>query len=341
VRTPIGILTLALVAAGAGCAAKPEAVGAEPVSLTAIGPADEITDVAVERRPWRFSVYEGQALVTPHYVVYTTVSRDQLLERLPLFLERGLAHYTSALGPLPMPKDHLQTFLFDTRNQWEAKTRQMLPDQAGTFLTLGRGGFTTRGTSVLYYIGSRDTLAIASHEGWHQYSQQVLNNQLPLWLEEGLAAYMEGYVSYPDGLPKFRPWANLERYHTLRRAVRADRLIPLPELLRRSPQSFLADGKARLLVYYAQVWALAHYLAEGRDERYRDALRRALLDASRGRLAGRADGASGGRLGAGVLVAYFDADVAAFEQGYVEFVRAIVATGGRDRIVRGRSPLDR
>jgi hypothetical protein len=94
-------------------------------------------------------------------------------------------------------------------------------------------------------------------------------------------------------------------------------------------------------VYYAQVWALAHYLAEGRDERYRDALRRALLDASRGRLAGRADGASGGRLGAGVLVAYFDADVAAFEQGYVEFVRAIVATGGRDRIVRGRSPLDR
>jgi hypothetical protein len=41
-----------------------------------------------------------------------------------------------------------------------------------------------------------------------------------------------------------------------------------------------------------------------------------------------------------VLATYFDPDIAAFEQRYLQFVRRIVETGGRDRIVRGRSPLD-
>ena len=36
-------------------------------------------------------------------------------------------------------------------------------DDAESFMSLGRGGFTTQGVSVLFYIGSRDTFAIAAH----------------------------------------------------------------------------------------------------------------------------------------------------------------------------------
>jgi hypothetical protein len=111
-------------------------------------------------------------------------------------------------------------------------------------------------------------------------------------------------------------------------------MIPLTELLRRSPQSFLADGKTRLLVYYAQVWALVHFLAEG------DALRRVLIDASQGKVAGRERSADGRRLGPGVITAYFDPDLEAFEKRYLQFVHRIVRTGGRNRIVQGRSPLE-
>jgi hypothetical protein len=325
-----------------GCATTSSSVAppTDRVAPSMISASNGITEVPVAQRPWRFAGDDGQIIDTPHYVLYTTVSKAQMLDRLPLFLERGLVHYTTALGQLPMPQDRLETYLFDTRNQWEAKTRQMLPDQATTFLNLGRGGFTTRGTSVLYYIGRKDTLAIAAHEGWHQYSQRSLGNQLPLWLEEGIATYMEGYTTYPDGLPRFRPWKNLERYHTLRRAVRAQRLIPLSELLQRTPQAFLVDGKTQLLVYYAQVWALVHFLAEGEDERYRDALRRILIDASRGKLSGRQAVAGSRRLGPGVLTTYVDPDLADFEQRFLRFVNRIVRTGGRDRIVRGRSPLE-
>ena len=300
--------------------------------------SDAIFEVPVERRPWRYGHHEGWVVETPHYRVYTTVSRRSIVDGLPLFLERALAHFRSDLGTLPAPRERLETYLFDTRNEWEAKTRQLLSDRASTYLTIERGGFTTRGTSVLYYIGRSDTLAIAAHEGWHQYAQRVFRNQLPLWLEEGIATYMEGYFSHPDGVPKFRAWANVERYQMLRSAVRADRLIPLSELLERPPQSFLEDGKNRLLIYYSQVWALVHFLAEGDGGRYRPALQQVLADAVQGRLAGRRRG-GGRRLGPRVLVEYFESDVDTFERRYLAFVLQVVKTGGRDRIVQGRSPV--
>ncbi len=332
----------AAAAIASGCATDAPQLASAPreAAAGAVG-GSWITEVATKEQPWRFGDYAGRIVTTSNYRLYTTVSRHSMLERLPVFLERGLVHYRTALGMLPEPPGRLETFLFETKNQWDAKTRQMLPDQAATFLMLGRGGFTTRGTSVLYYIGS-DTLAIAAHEGWHQYSQRTFRQQLPLWLEEGIATYMEGYLSHPDGLPKFHPWANLERYHALRDAVRADRLLPLSEILERPPQSFLETGKADLLVYYAQVWALTHFLAEGEGGRYRPALEDMIADAAAGRLGGRSSSDRGAhastRLGPPLLVQYFETDLEAFEAAYIEFMRAITRTGGRESIVQGRSP---
>ncbi|MCH8006741.1 MAG: hypothetical protein IH888_11010 [Planctomycetes bacterium] len=305
---------------------------------------DEITEVRLTREPWRFAGYEGQIITTPHYRVYTTLDRCRWLDRLGLFMERGLEHYSTAIVRLPKPRKHLKTYLFSTRNQWEAKTRQLLLSRAPDFLTLGRGGYTTRATSVLYYIGRSDTLSIAAHEGWHQYTQRTFKYPLPVWLEEGLATYMEGYVSDPYGLPKFRSWANLERYHTLRDAVGHGRLIPLGELFLRRPESFLSSGKNRLLIYYGQVWALTHFLMEGEQGRYRGDLQQLLLEA-----AGVRTAASGhlrdrrhrarSRLGPAVVQAYFNHDLGAFETQYLHFVRQISRAGGRGRIVEGRRPF--
>src|SRR5690606_28941593 len=145
--------------------------------------------------------------------------------------------------------------------------------------------------SVLYYIDRYsfpyDTLAIAAHEGWHQYTQQTFKHQLPVWLEEGIATYMEGFRRNDDGVLVFTPAANRERQETLRRAVRRGHLIPLNDLLTRTPQSFLGSSKETLLVYYAQVWALTNFLAEGENGRYRAALAEVLTDAAEGRLVGR------------------------------------------------------
>ena len=329
---------------------------AAPAASTQPGQVSE-TDapIPVERIAWRFAGADGQIITTPHYQLYITLGDPKVIDRLLVFAERGLTHYTSALADLPMPAGRLETYLFQNREQWEAKTRQLLPTQAPTFLNLGRGGFTTRGRSVLYYIDrhgrTRDTFAILAHEGWHQYAQTTFRRQLPVWLEEGIATYMEGYLTDPDGRVEFRPWANRERYRTLRHAVRTETLIGLDEVITRTPQSFLEVSKDQLLIYYSQVWALVHFLHDGRDEQYRPRLTQLLADAAEGRVAAKRstlNESTEGRNRTGTLRSelasilvkqYFDAEFDTFEQQYTDFVHRVVAPGGYDRIAEGRSPL--
>ena len=217
-RLQLAVILLSILSASlCGCASSRPA-------LTQLGdfPVDEIS-AEPKRTAWRFDGADGQIITTDHYQLYITLNDPEMIDRLLVFAEQGLTHYTSTLADLPMPSGHLETYLFEDRKQWEAKTRQLLSTQAPTFLKLGRGGFTTRGRSVLYNIDrhgrTTDTFAIVAHEGWHQYAQSTLLHQLPIWLEEGIATYMEGYITEPDGRIEFRPWANRERYRTLRHAV--------------------------------------------------------------------------------------------------------------------------
>ncbi len=314
---------------------------AEP-ALAAVpsAPIELPLEVTVHREPWEFASYAGTVLTTDHHRIYTTISAEPILERLPVFLEHAMVRYTTALTPLPRPSRPLETYIFRDRRQWKAKTRQLLPEQAGTFENLGRGGFTTRGISVLYYIDwdgrDKDTFAIASHEGWHQYTQSTFRQPLPIWLEEGIATYMEGYRYQPiDDYPEFRPWQNFERANALGDALRREEMIPLRVLFEETPQSFLADGKDRLLTYYAQVWALTRFLLEGEHGRYRDALGDVLVDALHGKLIGRLmrspaviarrgrQEAMNGRSGPWVILAYCTSDMEAFEQEYLAYARSI------------------
>ena len=342
----------------AGCANQPQAqpepalgISTPEVTLTtpslkASEAVRKTPELTVTRAAWQFAEADGVLITTPNYRLYTTVDSATFLERLPVFYERALEHYTTALATLPKPTRKLESFLFLTRRQWQTKTREMLPDQADMFSNLGRGGFTTRGTSVLYYIDRygypRDTFAIAAHEGWHQYTQQTFKHQLPIWLEEGVATFMEGYRPDSDQLPEFNPTVNYERRQTLRDALWSDDLIPLEQVLSRTPQHFLSEGKELLLTYYAQVWALTRFLHEGESGRYRASLSQILVDAAEGRLVGRMAsspyyprrrGVTSGKIGQAVVQEYFNPDLAQFEQAFLSYIEDLAQqrSDGRGR----------
>ncbi|MDY7110452.1 MAG: hypothetical protein SYC29_17620 [Planctomycetota bacterium] len=369
----VGLILTATLMIIAGCAstAKPAGgtsvadtqPGGSAVRMPAVqqGPAAPPTSVQIGRRPWRFAAYEGSLISTAHYRIHTTLEYDHILQRLPVFMEHAIERYTTALADLPEPGRPLETYLFHDRRQWMAKTRQILPHEAATFDALGRGGFTTRGIAVLYYIDHngryRDTFAIAAHEGWHQYTQSTFRQPLPIWLEEGIATYMEGH-QWGEEAPRFIPSRNWERRGALRRAIRADALIPLDDLLTRAPQFFLEENKDRLLTYYGQVWALTRFLADGADGRYREALAELLTDAARGRLGHRLSVSLSTRpaaaptinsnrprrsrrvalndLGTWLVKTYFDEDVAAFEEAYFAYARALAEGGPVRGPRRGR-----
>lgn len=293
----------------------------------------------VEIAPWSFAGKSGRIMASRHYLIRSNIRYERVMDRLPILLEHAVFRYQTSFGLLPEPKAILDTFVLGDRNQWLAKTRQVLPRQAEALGSIGRGGFAINGTGYLYYIDwagrDRDTFAIAVHEGWHQYVQSTFQESIPSWLDEGVATYMEGLRFRPaDDNPAFRPWDNWERRRRLRDLARSGRLIPLEELLDRPVQSFIGGRRNdELLGYYAQVWALALLLAD-KEGPYRAGFEQMLQDAAKGRFrrtvmnhpavisrGGRSRNAHLGRWGA---IAYFG-DLEELKAAYKEKIRGLTS----------------
>jgi hypothetical protein len=106
----------------------------------------------------------------------------------------------------------------------------------------------------------RDATGIVYHEYVHYF---VANNLpgLPLWFEEGLAELYSSLrirgKTVEFGFP--------DPYHLV--LLRNSRLIPLPELLTADHHSELYNERDRKSMFYAESWALVHYLLVGSDER--------------------------------------------------------------------------
>lgn len=322
-------------------AAAPGASGAAAM------PADAVMPQILSREPWRYTTAEGEILRTTNYRLYTTTQDKVIRDRLAGFLEHALMHYRTAVTPLPPPATKLDTYLMNNRPQWERITKQLMGPQAETLLKIPRGGYASRGFGVFYDIGLFDTLAIAGHEGWHQFTQKTFQEPLPVWMEEGLATYMEGH-RWEQNTPIFRPWANVQRFDQLRKAANLGQLLTLEELLDSRPQDFLDSTDDKVLTFYAQLWGLTHYLAESESGKYRASLERLVQDASAGRIAARLAEALGDRAGRSplatrngpaVFLTYFNPDLSAASEEYRRFLDDLVRTGSRSAVADGLSPI--
>ncbi|MGD9690327.1 MAG: hypothetical protein AB7K52_14090 [Phycisphaerales bacterium] len=330
-------------------AASPASPAATPAPVRAIGAGDPSGSV-ISREPWPFEDAQGQVIRTRAFSLYTTETHHLIVDRLPGFLEAALNHFTTALGPLPPPAARLDTFVMASRAQWQRLTLRMLGPAGVPVTYIERGGFTHAGRAYLFDIGAADTFSIASHEGWHQFSQSTFRQRLPLCLEEGVAAFMEGHRWLGSDVV-FLGWANLERFDRLREAAsRPGGLLTLDQLFDSSPGALLSRGQAGPLTYYAQCWAFVHFLREGENGAHSHGFRRLVADAAGGHLmqfvAARLKIAPGARQGvtfgptpAQVIRAYIDPDLDRLQRAFDEFQRRIIRTGGRDAVIEGRSPL--
>lgn len=293
---------------------------------------------------------DGSLIITRNYHLHSTLRDPRLEELLPGYMEAAFEHYRTAITELPLPSEPLETYIFGSRSEWNRYTQASLPPhESRAMLQLRRGAFTADGKVVLHDLGRTDTMFLTAHEGWHQYTQSIFAEPLPIWLEEGIATYMEGHrYDSRSGEVAFIPWRNLERFGELRARGRRGDLIDLDELLDRTPQQFLNGGTNRLLTYYAQLWALVQFLIHGEDGRYRAGLERLLEDAVDGRIGRRlahAGGFEGRRraLGAGygraVLAVYFTEDFESFRAGYEAFIEKMLRRGAGTAVWRGMSPV--
>lgn len=137
----------------------------------------------------------------------------------------------------------------------------------GGHVARGVAGYFQPGTDINYITLTRDEdLVLDPSTLLHEYTHLLVNNHFraaPLWLKEGLAEFYSTAHLSPDGrrlmlgeAPEHRP-----------RELRRRELLPLQMLLALDQASpTYADPEQRAL-FYAQSWALVHYLSEARGGR--------------------------------------------------------------------------
>ena len=336
-----------ILAAIAGCDSAPSRQTQPTTNLNA-----DIGRFVADRQPWTFKGDRGWAYYTPNSIIRTTSTDRKILERLPPFIELSILHYQSDITRLPRPAEPIETYFFDTRNEWETLTRSLMGELAGVYLSIERGGYSAKQIGVFYDIGPKDSFVICAHEGWHQYSHSTFKDPMPVWLDEGVACMMEGFRwddQFPDH-PRFMAWANTERFDQLRSAYNSETLMPIHSLLSLRPQDLMGSstGQPTALTYYAQVWALIHFLNEGQGGRYKASLDAILSDTALGNFRSKLDlpalrQFNTRRTGPATLLTYLPegTTLRMLDLEYQRFITKLVRVGSRNRIVMGQSPIAR
>jgi len=294
-------------------------------SAPAVRPAPAVVDPGwTETGTWKFLDHVGRRITTDHFEIRTTVTDPRIINALPDLLESSLADVQTLTPGLQLPQKPFITYLLADKRQWRNAVRIVVPGMAEQLHNLGRGGFTIRSVAVLYDIDPdgrcRDTLALAAHEAWHQVTQRVFVEQLPVWLEEGLATRMEGLRISASGVEPDPSW-NPERWRRLRMLVLRDRLQSLRAFMKDDPYAALERGRESLLDYYAQAWALATFLLEA-DPATRAGVGRLLADASAGTMSTRLQSAPRGlSRNEQILVTWIEPDIDALDIRFASWCR--------------------
>ncbi len=215
------------------------------------------TFVHYQTKPWPLKRHKGVILESEHYKIYTTTTDPIFHKAMMTLAETQYRRFASTLKI--RPKEKMKVYVFANTTQWIAFTRANLGSWAKDMIRIRSGGYTSGRLAAFYYLGRYPTLTVLAHELFHLYLNCAGGNNIPVWLNEGLACWFESNEWDGDKLI-CTPGKNLFRQQQLRGAINSGTLFPLKKLLTTVPRKELKKSYARMLTYYAQVWALMKFL---------------------------------------------------------------------------------
>jgi hypothetical protein len=155
----------------------------------------------------------------------------------------------NANRPLPLPT---VVFVFGTRKSFE----RYLPVKDGRPAVVD--GLFVHHDDANHILLLLETYEESAAIVYHEYTHLLLANAvrtLPVWLNEGLAEYYGSYA-----LARDRRSAVVGRPLPWRVGVLRERFMPIRELIAVDPSATLHDESMRRTIFYAEAWALTHYL---------------------------------------------------------------------------------
>lgn len=113
---------------------------------------------------------------------------------------------------------------------------------------------------------SRLTWHVVQHEGFHQFVSYVIQGQIPIWVNEGMAEYFgEGIFTGDDLLVGV---IDDNRLKVVKDGIRENRYKSLREMMYLSHEAWNRDLQGE---NYDQAWSMVHFLATADKGKYQDA----------------------------------------------------------------------
>jgi Tfp pilus assembly protein PilF len=171
-----------------------------------------------------------------------------VVRRLEQFRIALTSVVTDARRPLPLPT---RLYVFESR----AAIQPFLPLRDGRPAAL-RGYFHRDADEYALAMAvdeDDESASIVFHEYTHLLVQRA--RALPIWLNEGLAEYFSTFALASRGRS-----ADIGRPIARHVRLLRQRFLPLSQLLAVSASSELYDEGERRSIFYAEAWALTHYL---------------------------------------------------------------------------------
>ena len=312
-----------------------------PTSTVSMSVVDEL----LAQRPYELLSVEawfndyapGLVMKTPHYEIYTTITKASLLRCIASHVEASYARYVQYVGAGGVASTRAKVYLFADRRQWEGFTRQFAREQAHLLVKIQEGAYCYRDSCVLYDIGVEKTLAAIAHEGWHQFASQNFVYRLPSWLDEGIAMQFER-SSWSSAGSRLDATRNPYRLNSLRRIVNSHCAMQLTDLLSSSPGQVMASDRTESVgAFYSQSYALVRFLQEAGNAHFKAQYDKMVRDGLYGlwrltaedrRIASSRHCARtlewNSRVGRQLFEQYISADPESLEKPYSDFCRAIV-----------------
>lgn len=198
---------------------------------------------------------EWRKAETEHFILYGDVS-ERTLRTYATKIERFdalLRTYYPIQSDVQIPK--LEIYLADGARDM----RRILPDGSQ-----GIAGFYSADAGRIYTvtnIANPEALSTLFHEYAHHFMFQMSAAAYPSWFVEGFAEYYSTVVMEPEKIEVGREDRGRMMYFT---HLGANEWAPMADVLK---WRVSRSGRARIGDYYAQAWALTHYLMSTPERR--------------------------------------------------------------------------
>lgn len=201
-----------------------------------------------------------------HYAIHTDIPDAPLVAELGRRMDLMYDQYCQVLRTFKPPANapSLPVYLFQTKAKYA-----MFTGSAGSGGMFMHAGPKQLLTSYLDENGRDELRRTLQHEAFHQFAFFAVSENLPTWLNEGMAQlFEEGLWTGRDFLLGQIP---ARRLRQLQQDAKTQTLVTFDTFLKVNREEWnrtLETDHDRATTYYNEAWAIAYFLVHGPDRGY-------------------------------------------------------------------------